>query len=46
MKPHEVATFSRSFSCVSKVSVETNFTQDITAKFGELDNAAFATLNH
>lgn len=46
IKSHEVATFTRAFSCISKVSVETNLTPDITARFHELDKAAFATLNH
>jgi hypothetical protein len=47
MPSKEVAIFHRPFaSPQSKVSIETNLTPDITARLGELDKAAFATLNH
>lgn len=46
MKSREVATFTRSFSCISKVSVETGLTPDITARLSDVDKAVFETLNH
>ncbi len=47
MPSKEVAVFHRSFpSPQSKVSIETNLTPDITARFSDLDKAAFSTLNY
>ena len=46
MQPKEVATFTRSFSCVSKVSVTTGLTADITARLEGLTDDAFEALSN
>ncbi len=46
LETREVATFTRPFmSCISKVSVETELTPDITIRLEQLAQAAFVNLD-